>query len=226
MEILIAAVLLAVMTTLLMGAFRVAASTWSKGERKAEQVNRMLVVSNFLRSQIGGAMAIKEPLDPTRQQAPVQTGQQPLNPQKQVIFYGSNQGLRYVGAIPAQVHGGIYQFEMYLSGGSASDEGQDLRVAICPLRPADRAMPKPQPPCLDQENKIDDVALVEDVESVSISYFRMPSPAGGMGTPGVPTVADYWDGQGMPAYVRIDIAPQGEEPWPTISVEPRADASQ
>jgi general secretion pathway protein J len=208
LEILIAIVLLAVMMTLLLGTFRVAASTWDKGEKKAAQINRMVIVTNFLRSQIGGAMAIKEPPNPT------------LGDQPPVIFYGAAERLRYVGAIPAQVHGGIYQFELYLSDTQSGEGHKDLRAAICPLLKAkDNA---PQPPCLQQDDKIDDVAIVEDIDSVAFHYVGQADPnipGQGLGAP-----SDAWQSHEMPSIVAIDVTPQGEDPWPTIIVEPRADA--
>jgi general secretion pathway protein J len=216
LEILIATVLLAVMMTLLLGAFRVAASTWEKGEHRANQVNRMLIVSNFLRNQISGAIAMQEPPNPMMQNA--MTGVT-----RPMIFYGSSQRLRFMGTIPAQVHGGIYQFELYVSDENGGEGHRDLRAAICPfIRSKDS---QPQPACAGQENKIDDVAIVEDVDTVSIRFFKNPDQMNlGQGPQGP---LEVWEGHNdMPAFVAIDIAPRGEEPWPTIMVEPRADAQK
>ncbi|NJD07432.1 MAG: prepilin-type N-terminal cleavage/methylation domain-containing protein [Methylococcaceae bacterium] len=204
-EVLIAAVLLAVMMSLLLSAFRVAASTWEKGERKAEQVNRMLVVTNFLRSYVGGAVPVMEP--PNTKLA----GARP-----RALFRGDAEHLLFVASIPAQAKGGFYQFQLYISG----DEHHDLRASIRPLPQLKADAPEPEP--------IDDVAVVENVESVRFSYFNS-DPQGRMETQ--PRTEwppqDMGDGtppRPMPTLVRIEIQPSGEDPWPLISIEPRVDA--
>lgn len=205
LEVLIAAVLLAVMMALLLSAFRVAASTWEKGERKAEQVNRMLVVTNFLRGYIGGAIPVMEP--PSTKLA----GARP-----RALFRGNADRLLFVASIPAQVRGGFYQFQLYLS----EDEDHDLRATIRPLPKLKNDAPEPEP--------IDDVAIVENVESVRFSYFssdsegRMETQARSEWPP--QDMGDGTPSKPMPTLVRIEITPTGEDPWPPISIEPRVDA--
>jgi prepilin-type N-terminal cleavage/methylation domain-containing protein len=205
LEVLIAAVLLAVMMALLLSAFRVAASTWEKGENKAERVSRMLVVTNFLRGYIGGAVPVMEP--PSVKLA----GARP-----RALFRGDADHLLFVAAIPAQAKGGFYQFQLYVSG----DEHHDLRATIRPLPQLKNDAPEPEP--------IDDVAIVENVESVRFSYYnsdaegRMETQARTEWPP-----QDMGDGtppRPMPTLVRIEITPAGEDPWPLISIEPRVDA--
>jgi len=205
LEVLIAAVLLAVMMGLLLSAFRVAAGTWEKGEGKAEQVNRMLVVTSFLRSYVGGAVPVMEP--PSVKLA----GSRP-----RALFRGDAEKLLFVGTIPAQARGGIYQFQLYVS----ADEHRDLRATIRPLPLLKADAPEPEP--------IDDVAIVENVETVRFSYFgsdrdgRLESQARTEWPPQEP--GDGSVVRAMPTVIRIEIVPEGEAPWPPISIEPRVDA--
>lgn len=111
-EVLIATTLLAAMALLLTGSLRVGAGTWDKGEATVERTSRMLLVQQFLRTQLEAALPLIEQVEPNR---------------SVLSFRGTGQGLEYVAALSPHIRGGLYRFRLYLS---PRDGSTDLRLAM------------------------------------------------------------------------------------------------
>ena len=201
LEVLIASTLMAVMMTLLLGAMRIGVRSWEGGEQRSASNSRMLVTQNFLRSHLSAALPL------TR--SPVGGNRVPrLENQISLLFEGGQDFLRYVGTLPPLVKGGLYQFEMYLK---RDQERSDLKLAIKPL-----VSGKLQ----DEPELIDDVLLLENVESLSISYFKQSE------LDGESRWMNEWRQETMPALIRVELAVAGEPAWPAMVIAPRIEGGQ
>lgn len=197
MEVLIAATLLAVMMTLILGSLRIGVDSWSTGERRSASINRMLVTANFLRTHLSAALPLFLPPQPGK------LGGDPSGLRPQFLFRGEQGWLQYAGTLPPQVMGGMYRFDLHWV---QSTERSELRLTIWPLSPGDPG--KVQEP-------IDDVVILEHVEGFSISYFKLNELEGRS------EWLKEWNEENMPALIRIEIAVEGEDDWPPLVVAPR-----
>lgn len=197
MEVLIAATLLAVMMTLILGSLRIGVDSWSTGERRSASTSRMLVTSNFLRTHLSAVLPLFLPPSKGKFGSDA-TGLRP-----QFLFRGEQGWLQYAGTLPPQVLGGMYRFDLHWV---QSNERSELRLTIWPLSPSDAG--KVQDP-------IDDVTILENVESFAISYFKLNELEGRS------EWLKEWNEENMPALIRIEITVAGEEAWPPLVVAPR-----
>lgn len=203
LEVLIAASLLAVMMGLLLGSLRIAVDSWTAGERRSTATSRMLVTANFLRTHLSAAIPLFR--NPVAGKAAIsdETGGQP-----QFLFRGDKSGLQYVGALPPQVRGGLYRFDL---SWRRADERSDLKLMILPLAPIGGEQ---------NAEPIDDVTVLEDVESFAISYLAANEGDGKV------QWLNEWTDPTMPALIRVEIAIQGEPPWPPLVIAPRVEGRQ
>jgi general secretion pathway protein J len=202
-EVLIATTLLAVMMLLLTGSLRIGAASWDQGEERIQKASRMAVVQNFLRAHIASLLPVVSVSD---------TGQTSL------AFHGSRDTLEYVAPLPEQVKlGGLYRFQLYLA---QQGDRHDLRVAVIPyvgVRPGGKA---------ETVEPLDDLALVENVKDFRVAYFARPLAPGaiqpGAFQPKQNEWQEEWQMNQLPGLIRIEIEPEGEEPWPPLIVALRA----
>lgn len=200
LEVMIGATLLSVMMVILTGSLRIGAESWDAGEERMARASRLFVVENFLRTHI-------ESLAPVA--GLVRNGQ--LEPS----FRGTDRALNYVAAMPEQVNvGGLFRFQLYVG---KNGESQDLRMAITTYTT--------NPDREKDAETIDDVPLVENIEHFAIAYLprRNLNESPDLALPGG-NAQDWtkeWAQNQLPAMIRIEIVPAGEEPWPTLVIAPR-----
>jgi general secretion pathway protein J len=198
-EVLIGATLLAVMMTLLMGSLRIGAQSWELGEERMAKASRLFIVENFLRSHIESLLPVAATMK---------------NGAMEPAFQGGRDTLSYVAPLPEQVKlGGLYRFDLYISKG----EKKDLRVAILPY--------STQPDKAGTVEPLDDLALLENIEELKLAYLPRPNPGGNLnplqGQSQDIKWSDEWREPQIPAMIRIDIKPAGEDPWPTLLIAPK-----
>jgi general secretion pathway protein J len=203
MEVLIGATLLAVMMLLLTGSLRIGAESWDSGEERMAKASRLYIAENFLRAHIASLLPIAGTLK---------------NGEMIPAFRGTRDSLNYVAPLPEQVRaGGLYRFELYV--GRKDGDTKDLRMAILPYSTG--------PDQGRVEAPIDDLAIVENLKELKLSYLppvfqATPfSPVQGQGQGQTAQWTDEWQQPQLPALIRIDIEPEGEEPWPTLFIAPR-----
>ncbi len=197
MEIMIATVLLAVMMSLLLAGMRIGADSWEQGERLAERASRLMVVENFLRSHLSDVKPLFEsPTDPR------QAGQPP-----RLIFTGGSSWLEYAGSLPPQVRGGLYKFRLYFAN---EGDRRDLKLALRPFSTGDKAGDEP----------IEDVLVLENVDSLRISYYKKNILQGEY------QWQQEWKENFLPSLIRIEIALHDEPDWPAITIAPRMETGQ
>ncbi|MDD5034553.1 MAG: prepilin-type N-terminal cleavage/methylation domain-containing protein [Methylococcaceae bacterium] len=197
LEVMIATVLLAIVMTLLLGGMRVGAGSWERGESQAEQTSSLLVADNFFRSHLSDVLPLFE--------SPTDPGQAGFAPH--LLFRGGVHELEYAGTLPPQVRGGMYKFRLYLA---AEGGRSDLKLAI---RPFSTGSPG-------DSQAIEDVRILENVESLRISYYRkINAEADGQWI-------EEWKEDFLPSLVKLEIALIGVPEWPAIIVVPRAETGR
>jgi general secretion pathway protein J len=192
LELTIALLLLALMSSILFGSLSFAGRSWDGGEAKATQVDEMRQSEEFLRAQIGA-------LYPLRARKVVEF---PL------LFKGERDEIRYAAALPSRVaEGGVYYFRLAV----VSEGDKSLLVQ-------ERVIPDPD--SQDEPNFRDGArsVLAEGIKELKIGYFGRD--AGNLDAD--PTWRDKWDDkQRLPLLVRIDVAPEKGPAWPQLVIEPR-----
>jgi hypothetical protein len=108
------------------------------------------------------------------------------------------------------VRGGLYRFRLYWD---QDQERSDLKLAMRPFSTGSNSNSGDEEP-------IEDVLVLEDVESLSFSYYKK--------TPvqGESRWLQQWKENFLPSLIRIDITLSNEPPWPPIFVAPRAETGQ
>jgi general secretion pathway protein J len=204
LEVLIATTLLGVMMMLLTGSLRISAESWDAGEQRMAKASRMFVVENFLRSHIGGLLPLPGLV---------------RNDEIEPALAGTKDSLSYIAPLPEQINaGGLYRFKLYVA---ERPEGKDLRVRIVPYVNNPQKIPEQQEP-------LDDLALLENVARFQLSYLPEKIQAEGQASNPAPPLdrsldwLEQWGGEQLPALIRVQIEAEGEDPWPTLIIAPRA----
>ena len=193
LELTIALVLLALLSTVLFGSLKLAGRSTDSGEAKADAVSSMRLAENFLRTNL----AQEHPL---RMRKMVQF---PL------LFSGRNDELRYAAELPARVAGGGIWF--YRLAVHADDPKSPLVL--------ERIIPDLSAASMPEFDNADRSVLAEGIAKLVIGYYGRDS---GAVTSTTPTWRDRWDDtQRLPLLIRIDVTPKLGRPWPTLFVEPR-----
>lgn len=193
LELTIALVLLALLSTVLFGSLKLAGRSTDSGEAKADAVSSMRLAEDFLRANL----AQEHPL---RMRKMVQF---PL------LFSGSSDELRYASELPARVAGGGIWF--YRLAVHADDPKSPLVL--------ERVIPDLSAASMPGFDNADRSVLAEGIAKLTIGYYgRNPGDM----TATDPTWHDRWDDtQRLPLLIRIDVTPTHGRPWPTLYVEPR-----
>ena len=191
-ELMVALLLLALMSSILYGSLSLSATSWDRGEAKAEQAGDMRQTGEFLRQ----ALAAEHPL--RLRKAP----DQPL------YFAGANDSLAFAGATPGRVGGGIYYFRIALA-----PSGESSKLLLSRTIPDYTAL---KPPSFDGA---DASVLADGIAQLKFSYFgRDPDAADVVD----PTWRDHWDDpQILPLLIRMEVRTAQGTSWPPLVVEPR-----
>jgi general secretion pathway protein J len=197
-EVLIAATLMAVMMTLVLGGLRVGVRSWGDGTERMERMSRMLIAQQFLRGHLSGALPLVRNPNNAAQSLTFTENQPSL------LFRGGRDWLEYVATLPPAVKGGLYAFRLYLEG---DDEKRDLKVTIRPMASANGGEAPP----------IDDVTLVENVDMLKFQYFKKNAGE----SFSQQEWKDEWHEELMPDLIRVDIALRDEPAWPALLIEPK-----
>ena len=196
-EILIGLVLLSIMLSLLFGSIRMGARIWEAGETRAAELDRMLIVHNFLRRQLTTIRPLLDDLN---------------NEDANFSFSGTAESLQFVSDLPSSAHRkGLHLFNLELA------EDNDSQVLVAKL--------KAFFPTLDgAEASIEDVRLLSGVDSVAYSYFGVEEfdqkPADGR------WMEDWQDKEFLPFLIKIVIHLKNGRDWPALLVEPKLSASE
>lgn len=201
-EVLLATALLGIMMLLLTGSLRIGADSWEAGEERLAKASRLFIVESFLRKHIASLL----PVSGVNK-----------NGEMEPAFRGSPTTLNYVAPLPDQLEGGgLYRFKLYVAG---ENDNLALRVLIVPYvsDPNQSSKAEPQP--------LDDLAIVEQVQSVKFAYYGPDPASNSRAAPvgGAPAGkwTENWSDYQLPSLIRIDIEREGEDPWPTVIIAPK-----
>jgi general secretion pathway protein J len=192
LELIIAMMLLALMSSLLFGTLSLSANSWDRGEAKAAQVSDMRLTEEFLRQSL--------------------TAQHPLRFHKAVdqplYFKGERDTLAYAGVLPGRAGGGLYYFRL-----AVTPNGDTPRLTLARVIPDSVATTAPGFDGADQS------VLADGIAEVRFGYFGRDRDSTDANAP---TWRDRWeDPQVLPLMIRIDVTPAKGAPWPSLVIEPR-----
>ena len=192
-ELMLALVLMAGISSILYGSLALAARSWDGGEAKVDHVSDMRSTLAYLRTQLA-------------EQYPQRMWK---TPEIQLLFAGERDELRYSAVLPERVAGGgVYYFRLAVA--KTGDKSQLVQERLIPDLTAAQ-----EPEFRDPDRSV----LAEDIAELSISYFGRDANAAELDAP---TWRDRWDDrQRLPLLVRVDVKPVKGAPWPTLLVEPR-----
>ena len=192
LELIIAMMLLALMSSLLYGTLSLSAGSWDKGEAKAVQSADMRLTEEFLRQSL--------------------TAQHPLRMHKALdqplYFQGTRDTLAYAGVLPGRAGGGIYYFQLAVT--RATDNSSLVLARMLPDAEATKV------PVFDSADKS---SLANGIAEVRFSYFGRDTDSNAAVEP---TWRQEWrDPNVLPLMIRIDVIPEKGVAWPSLVVEPR-----
>ncbi len=191
-ELMVALLLLALMSSILYGSLSLSATSWDRGEAKAEQAGDMRQTGEFLRQALTAEhpLRLHKALD------------QPL------YFAGASDSLAFAGSTPGRVGGGIYYFRIALA-----PSGESSKLLLSRTIPDYTAL---KPPSFDAAEAS---VLADGIAQLKFSYFgRDPDAADVVD----PTWRDHWDDpQILPLLIRMEVKTAQGTSWPPLVVEPR-----
>jgi general secretion pathway protein J len=190
-ELSVALVLLALISSVLYGSLSLAGESWNRGEAKARQTGEMRLAEDFLRRTL--------------------TTQHPLRFHKVVgqplYFLGTRDTLAYAAALPGRAGAGMYYFRV-----AVIPDGDSSRLMLSRVIPDYGATRLPE---FGDEASV----LADGIAEVRFGYFGRDPAASIIETPTWRDRWD--DPQRLPDLIRIDVKPASGAPWPTLVVEPR-----
>src|SRR5450755_3156034 len=178
LELIIAMMLLALMSSLLFGTLSLSANSWDRGEAKAAQVSDMRLTEEFLRQSL--------------------TAQHPLRFHKVVdqpmYFKGERDTLAYAGVLPGRAGGGLYYFQL-----AVTPNGDTPRLTLARVIPDWAATTAPGFDGAEQS------VLADGIAEVRFGYFGRDRDSNDANAP---TWRDRWeDPQILPLMIRVDVIP-------------------
>jgi len=194
LELTIALVLLALLSTVLFGSLRLAGQSTGRGEAKADATSSMRLTEEFLRTNL-------EAQHPLRMR---KMAQFPL------LFTGTADSLSYASELPARVAaGGVWFFRLRV----LADDAKSPLVL-------ERMVPDVGADSPPQFQGADRSVLADGIAKIVIGYYGRDS--GTLASATEPTWRDHWDdAQRLPLLIRIDVTPITGDPWPRLVVAPR-----
>lgn len=193
LELVIAMLLLALMSSVLYGALGFAGRSWEGGEAKAEATAAMRLSHGFLRAQLEA-------------QHPLRMRKMPDFP---LVFTGSRDELRFAASLPARITGGgIWYYRL-----AVKTENDQSRLVL------ERVVPDVDAAALPDFDKTERSVLADDVKELRVGYFGYDIAAARTTTP---TWRERWDDPNrLPLLIRVDVVPTRGPAWPTLLVAPR-----
>lgn len=192
LEILIGMVLLSLMMTMLFGSISMGARIWDSGEKRAADLDRMLIVQNFLRQQLTVARPVFDDFS---------------SDETVFSFSGTENSIQFVSDLPSSARrGGIHQFNLEL------EKENDSNVLYARL--------KIFYPLLDGvDAEIEDVRLLNDIDSLEVSYFGLEDSEDEIGEN--EWVDEWQEKDYMPILVQMVIRTKDGTYWPPLIVNPK-----
>lgn len=192
-ELMLALVLMAGISSILYGSLALAARSWDGGEAKVDQVSDMRSTLSYLRTQLS-------------EQYPQRMWK---TPELTLLFAGERDELRYAAVLPERVAGGgVYYFRLAVV--RAGDKSQLVQERMIPDTSASQV-----PEFSDTERSV----LADGIAELKIAYYGRDANATELDAP---TWRDRWeDRQRLPLLLRLDVKPIKGAVWPTLVVEPR-----
>lgn len=192
LELIIAMMLFALMSSLLYGTLSLSARSWDRGEAKAARAADMRLTEEFLRQSL--------------------TAQHPLRLHKALeqplYFQGGRDTLAFAGVLPGRAGGGIYYFQL-----AVTPNGDTSRLTLA------RVVPETAATSLPAFDGAQMSVLADAIAEVRFSYFGRDANSNAVNTP---TWRDRWDdAHALPLMIRVDVTPSTGPPWPPLVVEPR-----
>lgn len=188
-EVLIGMVLLSIMMMLIFSVLRTGARSWEAGEKRATQSSQLLIVANFLRTRLTETRALFDDFS---------------EDERLFAFQGTEDQLRMVSALPASSgRGGLRLFTL-----AEAKDGRQKNLSI--------ALKRFYPSFDEAEEAIEDVVVIENIETFELSYFGIDNPGDD------PDWRKDWEEkQTLPFMVKIEIQLKDQKPWPAIIVAPK-----
>ncbi len=192
LEILIGLVLLSIMMTLLFGSIRMGAKVWDTGEKRAFEVDRRLIIQNFLRRHLTRARPVID--DFTDRDEPV------------FSFSGTQDSVQFVSLLPDSAgRGGMHLFKLAVED---SDAGKVLLVKLSAFYPSLDGV----------EQEIEDVRLINDIDTMALAYFGLDE---GENSDDEASWQDDWeDRNDLPQLVKLTVRMKDGTEWPPLIVHP------
>ena len=190
-ELSVALVLLALISSVLYGSLSLAGTSWNRGEAKAQQTDEMRLTEGFLRRTL--------------------TSQHPLRMHKALAqplyFQGTRDTLAYAAALTGRAGAGMYYFRVAVAA-----NGDNSRLTLSRVIPDYAATQLP-----DFGN--DTSVLADGIAEVRFGYFGRDAGASTLVSP--TWRDSWNDPQRLPDMISVDVIPALGAPWPTLLVEPR-----
>jgi general secretion pathway protein J len=192
-ELIVAVTLMALLSAVLFGSFRLAGKSWDTGDAHAEATSSMRLAAEFLKAQL-------EAQHPQRMKHIVDF---PL------LFAGSPTELVYAAPVPQRIQGGgVWLYRLRVM-----QDGEKSELVI------DRMVPDVAAQTMPDIGGAEHSVLAENIAAVKFQYFGRDEGAD-LSTD--PTWRDHWDSkQALPLTIRIDVTPAQGTAWPTIYASPR-----
>lgn len=192
LELMIAMLLFALMSSMLYGTLSLSAGSWDRGEARAQQSADMRLSEEFLRQSL--------------------VAQHPLRMHKvldqPLYFQGAHDSLAYAGVLPGRAGGGVYYFKLAVA---QADNAPALTLS--------RVVPDPAATSLPPFDGAERSVLASGIAEVRFSYFGRDADAD---IAMEPTWRDDWQNPNvLPLMIRVDVIPVRGAPWPSLVVEPR-----
>ena len=192
LELTVALLLLALMSSVLYGTLSLSANSWDRGESKTNQVSDMRLTEEFLRQVLSAQVPLRLH----------KVLEQPL------YFQGKSDSLAFAAALPGRVGGGTYYFRLELT---PSGESSQLTLS--------RTIPDYAATALPDFSGAEHSILADRVAQVRFAYFGRDPDSNDAN---IPSWRDRWDdAQILPLLIRVDVVPVAGPPWPELVVEPR-----
>jgi general secretion pathway protein J len=192
LELTVALLLLALMSSVLYGTLSLSATSWDRGEARTAQVGDMRVTEEFLRQALVSQLPLRMHKVPD----------QPL------YFQGKSDSLAFAAALPGRVGGGTYYLRLALT---PAGEASQLTLA--------RVIPDYGATTLPEFTGAEQSILADRISELHFAYFGRDPDSNDANNP---TWRDHWDDpQILPMLIRVDVVPAAGSPWPQLIVGPK-----
>ena len=199
-EVVVSIALFALLMGVVYSGFSTAVRAYDDAESRVGKVERMRVISAFIRRSVSGAQAL----------ALANRGKWALQ------FEGEAERIRYVADLPGYVGiSGLHEIVLELEP-SGDQRNLVMRRRVLSIGRDGQV-----------QGDFDTRVLAEGIEDFSLRFYG-PNDGTGDGAAGgeaEPMWQDAWQSlKHLPLLVELSVTPSGETPWPLLQVQPRVDA--